>query len=114
MRILAFIFLVFVGFFIVQPLFSSYKVVVAKKCCNKMMKCNKQTKRTADKPCGNAGCNPFMACAYGNFYISSHNIISLTLPSLLSLRSIPLDDNRLSEKSSDWWHPPRFYAHQSV
>ena len=71
-----------------------------------MMKCNKQRK-PSNKGCEGNACNPFMACVYGNFYALEKT--GLTFSNLVtnSIKSIIVDDNRLSDNISECWHPPR-------
>ena len=98
----AFILLLLVGFSTIQPVLGSHKRVESK--CHKMMKCPRQ-KEPAGKETDNA-CNPFMSCVYGNFYFAEKNIISfeITIPVIDKIAAT--NDNRLSAKSSECWHPP--------
>lgn len=108
-KLMAFIFLSLVAFFTVQPLISSQRTVSAMLCCPKMMKCHKEKHPSGDnRKCESDGCNPFMACAYGNFYLlekSGFNFLTI-VPEIEKKAAI--NDNRLSTRLSDCWHPPEF------
>jgi len=110
-KIIAFILLLLVGFFSIQPLLSSQSTVAKMKCCSKTMKCHKK-KQSASNPCENNACNPFMACAYGNFYLAEKTVFEFTALLINAGRLAPVNDNRLSETLSDCWHPPRSQALQ--
>jgi hypothetical protein len=51
-------------------------------------------------------CNPFMACASGNFYIMENGTAEsyAVLPSNEKMSTV--NDNRLASCLSDCWHPP--------
>jgi len=58
-------------------------------------------------PCDNNGCNPFMPCSIGNFYIAV-KLHFLSVPIDQSgINNIPLNDNRTAKSLSECWHPPR-------
>jgi len=89
-----------------QPMFSSQPVVTKMKCCSKTMKCSKEKEPPA-KQCDQNACNPFMACAYGNFYLLEKSGFTFTTLSINKTRIILVNDNRLADNLSDCWHPPR-------
>ncbi len=105
-KIISSIFLVLATFFIFQPLFSSQQSVTKMKCCEKMMSCHKK-KQSPRKACEGMGCNPFMACAYGNFYVVEKSDISFKSLVVSNIKIVPSNDNRLADNLSDCWHPPR-------
>jgi hypothetical protein len=69
--------------------------------------CNK-TKESDGKPlkCEAGRCNPFMACAAGNFYTVAKSYSEHHMPILLNRKFPPRNDHRLASSSSDCWHPP--------
>jgi hypothetical protein len=83
-------------------------------CCKQKMHCSRQAapKPKDDKEgcrgngCQGNGCNPFMACAYGNFYLLEKPGTEIGIPSFLIGKKIPANDNRLSSRLSESWHPP--------
>jgi hypothetical protein len=84
------------------------------KCCSRMTKCPKQKQQAnKNKQCENNGCNPFMACAYGNFYYTLKNTFIFTSLLKNGDKKIPINDNRLATKLSECWHPPESYLHTS-
>jgi hypothetical protein len=112
-KISAFIFLSLTGFFTVQPLMSSLGVLgsapVAKAghCCSKMMKCPKKSHPSdKERKCSGDGCNPFMACAYGNFFVMVEGRMDLSSVAPDKERWALLNDCRLSAGLSESWHPP--------
>lgn len=105
MRVTAAIFLSIISALTVQPLLSSQKVVGEQQCCAKDMcsKSHKEPKRNCnDKPC-----NPFLACAYGNFYINEPLFTATLSNTILRDKHILENDNRLSTTLSDLWKPPK-------
>ena len=117
MKIVAFIFLALVGFFTVQPLMSSLGMLgsepmaKATHCCGKMMKCPKKSHPAGnDRKCAGDGCNPFMACAYGNFFVMVEGRMDLSPGAPEKERKMLLNDNRLSAGLSESWHPPEGFS----
>jgi hypothetical protein len=109
-KIIAFIFIVLAGFLNLQPLISSRPMVSSTmKCCSKTMRCQKKEQQPRT-PCANNACNPFMACAYGNFYLLAKNGFEFNYILMRSDRPATINDNRLSDNASDCWHPPRMEA----
>jgi len=72
-----------------------------------MMKCDKKQKQPSNKTCESNSCNPFMACASGNFYLVEKTGLSFTNLPVNKNRIILVNDNRLSDNLSECWHPPR-------
>ena len=106
MKISAFILLLLVGFSTIQPVLGSPKKVETK--CHKMMKCPKQGKPDGKET--DDSCNPFMSCVYGNFYFAEKNIFSFEITPPVIDKITATNDNRLSEKSAECWHPPETSA----
>jgi hypothetical protein len=83
-------------------------------CCKHKMHCSRQATQQNGKEdgpgkgCQGNGCNPFMACAYGNFYLLEKNSAALTVPALIKEKRTPANDNRLFSHHSESWHPPEF------
>lgn len=107
MKIVASIFLLPLTFLTLQPLFSSRQKATKMMCCGKMMKCHKQ-KQQPDKEnkCERSGCNPFMACASGNFYNIDKDIIDYLIKGSKIEKITAINDNRLASSLSECWHPP--------
>jgi hypothetical protein len=107
MKTIAFIFLLPLAFLMVQPLSNTQQMSCKMQNCSKMMKChNKKHPSTKGNKCENNGCNPFTACAYGNFYTVSKAVLSFTIIASKREKITPINDNRLASFSSDCWHPP--------
>jgi hypothetical protein len=72
MKYFACLFALVLGFLTVLPVFSFPKTQVPQPCCSRMV-CRKTAhpKQQQDHTgeCGKSGCNPFLACASGNFYV---------------------------------------------
>jgi hypothetical protein len=56
--------------------------------------------------CDNTNCNPFMACATGNFYTVEKSFAEYHLIFQWSEKMHPRDDNRLAFCMFECWHPP--------
>jgi hypothetical protein len=95
-----------------QPMFSSQPMVTKMKCCSKMMKCNKREKQQSNKTCEGNSCNPFMACASGNFYLMEKTSLTFTNLPINKKKNILINDNRLSDNLSNCWRPPRMLPFQ--
>jgi len=108
MKISAAIFLLILSFLTIQPLFSSNNHVAKKTCCMKMKKnctAGKQSRSTPIK-CETGKCNPFMACALGNFYTAGKSFAANPLFIQWSEKILPQNDNRLASGLFECWHPP--------
>ncbi|MDP4150168.1 MAG: hypothetical protein Q8943_12195 [Bacteroidota bacterium] len=85
-------------------------------CCKKKMHCSGRPEPKDGKNdcpgsgCQGTACNPFMACAYGNFYLPAKSGAGLVAPSLSVEKRFPENDNRLSSRLSESWHPPEAFA----
>ncbi len=47
-----------------------------------MMNCHKKDQQSGNdnnNKCENNSCNPFMACAYGNFYLAEKSVFTFSL-----------------------------------
>ena len=89
----------------VQPLFSNSCAEPAESSCSKS-KCNKPEPAKENDDCENNRCNPLMACPTGNFYLFGHSHISIALLLLPKQKTILVNDNRVSAKLTECWHPP--------
>jgi hypothetical protein len=106
MKLSAVIFILPLSFLMIQPVFNTQQSVDQLQCCSKM-NCHKKN-HTANKneKCGNNACNPFMACAYGNFFTNDNSSYCLTIYGIGKERIGIANDNRLYTCLSDCWHPP--------
>ena len=109
MKLPASIFLLLLSFLTIQPLFSSIRPVQKKHCCLKMkMNCPKKQSSNDAGKCDGSKCNPFMACASGNFYNIAMGFTEICCLDKRSEKILPENDNRLSANLSDCWHPPEY------
>jgi hypothetical protein len=97
-------------FLIVQPAMSSSapgNSAIKRTCakmCSMMKKCtNKKSKES--KNCAE-GCNPFMACASGNFFLMAAQNEDIFCTAQVAEKLKPINDKTLSCYISDCWHPP--------
>jgi hypothetical protein len=65
----------------------------------------KQSRSTPVK-CDAGKCNPFMACALGNFYMAGRSFAEHILFFQRSEKIHPQNDHRLAFCLFDCWHPP--------
>ena len=105
MKIAAAIFAIIITSLTIQPIFSSQEKVGNSQCCL-TEKCQKGEKKEKPRKCDNNGCNPFMACTLGNFFFNEKQFVLSTLGNLPRQKMIVANDNRISGKLSDFWHPP--------
>jgi hypothetical protein len=116
---MAFILFLLVAFFTMQPLISSRQTAPAMSCCSEMMKCHADKDPSGKPPsgkhssgdnskCQGESCNPFMACAFGNFYLLERNGFDFSGIAPEKEKKMAIDDNRLSKGLSENWHPPEF------
>lgn len=75
MKLRAAIFAIIIGFLTIHPVFSKNPMgnFAEKKSCsgayNMQKKCSKESGKE-NKDCSPEGCNPFMPCAIGNFFLN--------------------------------------------
>jgi len=94
------------AFLLIQPVLNTQQSIDQMQCCAKM-KCHKKNQKpTKNEKCENNACNPFMACAYGNFFTNDNNFYSLAVYRIRKEKIGIANDNRLSKCLSDCWHPP--------
>src|SRR3954454_552019 len=102
---MASIFFVLVAFLTAEPLISTQGMLSgkpAKKCCAKMMKCHKgDLPQDSNKKCTDTGCNPFMACSYGNFFLAPESNLNFSYQTTEKKRQTLINDNRLSSGLSE-------------
>ena len=112
MKIIASIFLLLVGFMIIQPVIgSTEKTYAGKMKCTSGMRC---TKKNSDKKAtknddgnGCTKCNPFMPCVYGNYFVNELPFEHSTILLILSTKIIPANEKIISFYTADCWHPPK-------
>src|ERR1700733_15292568 len=108
MKISASIFLLIIAFLTIQPLLASFNHSDKKACCIKKKTSCHKSKQAPGKPltCDNTKCNPFMACATGNFYTVTKSFADHLIFSRWSKKIHPQNDHRLAVCLVDCWHPP--------
>ena len=113
MKFSAAIFISLITFLTVQPSFSKNPMgnFPAKKSCSAFCdmkkKCSKEdSKKTQD--CSANGCNPFMPCPVGNFFIDEEPYQLSNDFSQLSNKMIVANDKIVSTYVADCWHPPEY------
>ena len=105
MKIAAAIFAFIITSLTIQPILSNQEQVGNSQCCS-TEKCHKAEKKDKPRQCENNGCNPFMACTFGNFFFNEQEFVLSTRDNLPRQKMIVVNDNRISGKLSDFWHPP--------
>ncbi|HLY68964.1 MAG TPA: hypothetical protein VKR53_04500 [Puia sp.] len=113
MKIIASIFLILVGFLIIQPAMSTSNPVSDgvrttcsnRTCCEKKQCSKKAEKEKSEPDCSK--CNPFMACAYGNFFVNELPFDHHAIVLIISTDSILTNDKAISSYTADCWHPPK-------
>jgi hypothetical protein len=112
-KIKAFLFLALVGFFTAQPLMSNLGLFIhapagtVADCCGKRMDCQPQKPASNhSRKCAGDGCNPFMSCVYGNFFLVTQGHVDLQDLKPAKEKVTPINDNRLATSFSESWHPP--------
>jgi len=105
-KAVALIYLLVVGFLTVQPFFTQ-ELKQTDSCCKKENCSKTGSESKKDNDCRNKTCNPFLACAYGNFYFLSNDKIVFGNIYLNKQKTYSFNDNRLSSIQSECWHPPQ-------
>jgi len=107
MKTAAYIFTFIYSFMLLQPLFNSQQKKADIVCCSKdsCPKKEKQEPRKKDR-CENQGCNPFMACVYGNFFLMQKQSTTLISLKITTQKITAVNDNRVITNLSNCWHPP--------
>ena len=106
----AFILAVIAGFFMFQPGFanrqpgkcSDDQCRVETACASKKQCHNKRSK----DGCTSNGCNPFMACWCGNFFVIERPFSSSIPISQCASEFVIRDEKKTFEIASKCWHPP--------
>lgn len=106
MKAATYILVLIVGVLTVQPVLSSQKVLAEMECCSKKGCQKSEPQEQEKKDCEGKGCHPFMACAVGNFYFTEKSILFSFALLLMEQKFVFNNDNRLSDKVADFWHPP--------
>ena len=117
MRLSAFILLIIISSLTIQPLFQHVEKSIPSgmdmDCCLNHHKGSEKTCPLSGKeekknlPCDNNGCNPFMPCSIGNFYIIERLHLLSAPVDLSGKNNILLNDNRTAKSLSECWHPPQ-------
>lgn len=110
MRSNAFILAVVAGFFMCQPAFSArqpgrclndecsmQQTCMAKKHCEK---------KPSKNNCNSNGCNPFMACWCGNFFLIERPFASSGLINSIDLEFAITEEEDIPGVTFECWHPP--------
>jgi hypothetical protein len=96
----------------IQPAFSKYPMgnfAEKKTCagiCHMKKKCSKENSK-GNNACSPEGCNPFMPCAIGNFFLDEKPYHQSQPVLILSKKMAIKNDNSLSSYIADCWHPPK-------
>jgi hypothetical protein len=110
MKGIAFILAVVAGFFMFQPGFavpqrnacSSTRCEMQSMCGSKKHCKNKRSK----DGCASNGCNPFMACWCGNFFMIEKPFSSTVPITELGFDFLTRDDKKTFGVAFECWHPP--------
>jgi hypothetical protein len=111
MKLRAAIFATIIAFLTIQPAFSKNPMgnFDEKKACTDMChmkkKCSKESSKE-NKDCSSNGCNPFMPCAIGNFFLDEKPYHQNEPVLVLSHEIIIKNDKAVSSYIADCWHPP--------
>jgi hypothetical protein len=111
MKFGAAIFASLITFLTIQPTFSKNPMgnfSEKKECasmCDMKKKCGKETGKQSND-CSANGCNPFMPCAIGNFFLGENPYTLDNLILILSHKIILTNDKLISSYIGDCWHPP--------
>ncbi len=109
MKLSAVIFILPFAFLMIQPVLNTQQSVGQMQCCPKM-KCHKKNQEpNKNEKCENNACNPFMACAYGNFFTNDNPVYSVRSYKINKAKIALANDNRLYTCLSDCWHPPESF-----
>ena len=117
MRLSAFILLVIISSLTIQPVFKHVEASIPSgmdmECCLNHHKGSEKKCPSSGKdekknlPCDNNGCNPFMPCSIGNFYIVERLHFLSAPVNQPGKNNILLNDNRTAKSLSECWHPPQ-------
>jgi hypothetical protein len=106
MRFSAIIFIAPLAFLMIQPLVNTQQTIDQMQGCSKMTCCKKNKNPHNSEKCGDNACNPFMACAFGNYFTNDSPVYSLPAYALRREKITIANDNRLFACLTDCWHPP--------
>ncbi len=93
----------------VLPVLGRTQTKVTTQCCKKKSSCSKKAsqKGKKEKDCQGEGCNPFMACSNYNLFLLAKAFHSNHIVLIQKKQKIAIvNDNRISSRLSDCWHPP--------
>jgi hypothetical protein len=111
MKFRAAIFASIIAILTIQPAFSKnpFGNFDAKNSCADMChmkkKCSKGSNKE-NKDCSSSGCNPFMPCATGNFFLNEKPYDQNNPVLAFSQEKIISNDKVVSSYIADCWHPP--------
>jgi hypothetical protein len=104
---IALIYFLLIGFLTIQPLLSMQIPQERTSCCSHKG-CSDDCSKPKENPdCRNRPCNPFIACAYGNFFVMEPGEIVVSGLPFNKQKTFLHNDNRLAFNRSDCWHPPQ-------
>jgi len=98
----------------IQPAFSKYPMgnFAEKRTCAGICHIKNKSSRENSKgnnACSPEGCNPFMPCAIGNFFMEETPYHQSQPVLILSKKIAIKNDNSLSSYIADCWHPPKSF-----
>lgn len=69
-------------------------------------KCDKPADKQEENDCETNRCNPLMSCPTGNFYLFNPSNLSIEPFIVSKQKTVLIDDNRISKRLAECWHPP--------
>jgi hypothetical protein len=107
MKFRAAIFASIIAILTIQPAFSKNPMgnFAEKKVCADMCPMKKKCSKE-NKDCSSNGCNPFMPCAIGNFFLDEKPYHQNDPVLVFSHEKIIRNDKAVSSYIADCWHPP--------
>jgi hypothetical protein len=110
MRRNAFLLAIITGFFMFQPGFAAPQL---EKCaagkCSMQQACAVKKRCQKNRPkedCNSNGCNPFMACWCGNFFVIERPFVSCRTAVNLNSEFVITDEKKITGVTFECWHPP--------
>ena len=88
-----------------SPYSSCSKKQEVESSCSKS-KCSKPADNQEENDCENNRCNPLMSCPTGNFYLFNPSYLSIEPFMLSKQKTVLINDNRISKRLAECWHPP--------
>jgi hypothetical protein len=108
MKLTAFLFFCILAFLTLQPAFNFQQLCITEveDCCEEATCTMSNEELPVDQECEKQGCNPFMSCVYGNFFLLSKSSYQFPDLTLISQKMETVNDNRVATYLSDCFHPP--------